>query len=387
MGGGEGLALVMGGGGARAAYQVGFLRGLARRYPRLHIPILTGVSAGAINAVHLARHPGTFQEAVEDLADLWTGLTVDQVFRVDARFLSVSLLKAAFQLLSGGMTQPYLRSLVDTTPLRHFLHHALQADPDTGEIPGIGRNLEAGRLRAVAVSTASYTTGQSVVWVQGRDIQEWERPQRRSRRAVLSVDHVMASAALPIFFPAVRIGEGWYGDGGLQLSAPLSPALHLGAERILAVSTRYEGSMEEEDQPDVDGYPPLAQIIGVAMSGVFLDLLDQEAHRVEVLNRLVEQLPPESRNGYRPVDLATIRPSRDLSLVANDFEPRLPASFRFLTRGLGTRQTERPDAVSIVLFQADYIQELIATGEGDADRLLTDLEPVLGPLNGADDRG
>lgn len=376
---GEGLALVMGGGGARAAYQVGFLKGLARHYPRLRIDILTGVSAGAINAAHLASHPGTFQEAVDDLEGLWANLTVDQVFRVDARSLAVNLVRAGTQLLSGGMTRPHLRSLVDTAPLRRFLHRALEADPQTGEIPGIHKNLEAGHLRALAVSTASYTTGQSVVWVQGRDIHEWERPRRRSRRTILSVDHIMASAAIPLFFPAVKVEDGWYGDGGLQLAAPLSPALHLGAHRILALSTRYEGSMEEEDRPEVDGYPPLAQVIGVVMNGVFLDLLDQEAHRVEVLNQLLERLPPEARNGYRPVDLATLRPSRDLSLLANDFEPRLPMAFRFLTRGLGTRQTERPDALSIVLFQPDYLRQLMATGERDAQDQLPQLRSLLGP--------
>lgn len=360
------LGLVMGGGGARAAYQVGFLRSLARHHPELAIPYITGVSAGAINAAHLASHHGTFLQSVDELTALWSDLTVNQVFRVDAGTLGRNFVLWALKLLSGGRGRPEaLRALVDTAPLRRFLTEALHSVQ--GELTGIRYNLERGTLRAVALSTSSYTTGQSVTWVQGEDIKEWERPQRQSRNTVLTIEHVMASAALPLFFPAVKLDQGWYGDGGIRLAAPLSPALHLGARRVLAISTRYDRSAAEAERPAVEGYPPPAQIVGVLMNSIFLDLLDHDALRLERLNRLLEKLPPEERMGLKPIDLMVLRPSTDLGRLAGRYEARLPRAFRFLTRGLGTRETESPDFLSLVLFQPDYLRALIRIGERDAE--------------------
>jgi NTE family protein len=365
-GAGPALALVMGGGGARAAYQVGFLRCLARQFPDLQAPIITGVSAGAINAAALAAHHGTFRQAVDELTSLWSNLTVEQVFRVDAWSLAQNVFRWGYQLVSGGLTRaPRVRGLVDTQPLREFLSDVLHAVH--GEITGISYNLSQGRLRAVALSTSNYTTGQSVTWVQGTEVDHWERPQRRSCGARLTIEHVMASAALPIFFPAVRIGGAWFGDGGIRLTAPLAPAVHLGANKILAISTRYGRSAKEAESPAVDGYPPPAQIMGVLMNAIFLDLLDQDTLRLERLNRLLHRLPEERRDGLRPVKLLTLRPSVDLGQLANQHEPQLPRAFRFMTRGLGTRETKTADALSLVLFQPDYLRCLIEMGEADAN--------------------
>lgn len=373
------LGIVMGGGGARAAYQVGFLRSIARQYPHLRIPYVTGVSAGAINAAHLASHHGTFLQAVDELTGLWRDLSVEEVFRVDLGSLSRNFFTWAWKLATGGLAGggPRVRGLVDTAPLRHFLTETLHAVD--GELTGISYNLERGRLKAVALSTSSYTTGQSVTWVQGDDIVEWERPQRRSRNTVLTIEHVMASAALPIFFPAVGLSDGWYGDGGIRLAAPLSPALHLGARRVLAISTRYDRSQAEADEPAVTGYPPPAQIIGVLMNSIFLDLLDHDALRLERLNRLVEKLPPDERMGLRPVKLMVLRPSTDLGRLASRYEPQLPKVFRFLTRGLGTRETESPDFLSLVLFQPDYLRALMEMGERDADARRDEVRAFLEP--------
>jgi len=269
------------------------------------------------------------------------------------------------RLLSGGRRPaPEVRGLVDTAPLRHFLTEALHAVD--GELTGIRYNLAMGHLKAVALSTSSYSTGQSVTWVQGSDIHEWERPLRRSENTTLTVEHVMASAALPLFFPAVKLEDGWYGDGGIRLAAPLSPALHLGARRILAISTRYGRSRAEADLPAVKGYPPPAQIAGVLMNSIFLDLLDQDTLRLERLNNLLKKLPKEEREGLRPIRLLTLRPSTDLGRLAGRYEPQLPHIFRFLTRGLGTRETKSPDFLSLVLFQPDYLQALMECGEADA---------------------
>ncbi len=370
------LALVMGGGGARAAYQVGFLRALAHRHPRLKVPIITGVSAGAINAVHLAAHPGSFAEAVEDLAELWLSLTMDRVFEVDPRHLTLNTLRWGLQLISGGLLgRPRIQSLMDTTPLRDFLAGPLEARH--GPIPGIQANLDAGRLRAVAISTSSYTTGRSITWVQGAGIQPWARPQRRAMLGPLTLDHIMASTALPLFFPAVQIGEEWYGDGGIRLSAPLSPAVHLGAGRILALSTRFEPTAREAALPFTRGYPPPAQVIGSLLNAVFLDLLDQDAWRVEKINRLLRKIPPEERHELRIIDLLTLRPSRDLAQLAGDFEAELPPFFRYLIRGLGTRETESPDVLSFLLFEPGYLARLVEMGERDANARIGEIETVL----------
>lgn len=241
------LAISLGGGGARAAYQVGVLRGIARRWPGLRFDVLTGESAGAINAAFLAAHPGPLAEAIDDLARLWAGLTPDKVFRVDAPTLLRNGLRWLLRLVSGGSRlAPEVRALLDTAPLRELLAHSLGAS----EILGIGRNLERGRLSAVALTTIDYATGRTVTWVQSRSAVTWVRPLRASVPAILGLDHVMASAALPLLFPAVRLGGSWHGDGGVRLHAPLSPAIHLGADRILAVSTRYQG-------PDTDATVPV----------------------------------------------------------------------------------------------------------------------------------
>ena len=362
------LGMVLGGGGARGAYQVGVLRGIARRYPQLHVPILVGVSAGAVNTTHLAAHRGTFAEAMEALVAHWLSLTPEQVFRVDARSLASNVLRSGLRLVAGGQGHPeQFRGMVDTAPLRAFLERVLERNGD-GTLPGITHNLESGRLRAVALCGTSYTTSRCVTWVEGRDIALWERPQRRSEQTRLTVEHVMASTALPLLFPATRVGSEWFGDGGIRLTAPLSPALHLGASRIITIATRYDRSPKEAARPQVTGHPPPAQVLGVLYNAVFLDLIDEDVIRAERINRIVERLPAGQLNGLRRVDMLVLRPSRDLGRLAGEYEPRLPGMFRFLTRGLGTKKTESPDLLSLVMFQEDYLRRLIALGEEDADR-------------------
>jgi NTE family protein len=364
-----GLALVLSGGGARAAYQVGFLKYVASRYPDLAPDILTGVSAGGIIATCLASRGGRFGEAINELDELWRGLHIEDVFRVDPGDLATRVTRWGFRLMSGGTpATPRARSLVDTTPLRELLTRTLKPDSD-GTLPAIARNLAARTLHAVALTASSYTTGQSVTWVQsveGCGVMTWERPQRKSVDGGLGVDHVMASSALPFFFPAVEIDGAWYGDGGIRLTAPLSPAVHLGARKIIAISTRYPRTREEADRPAVSGYPPPAQVAGVLLNAIFLDLLDADAVRLEQLNALVDRLPPQARDGLRHVDLLVLRPSQDLGRLANEFEAALPRTFRFLVRGLGSRETRSNDMLSLLMFQPDYIAKLIELGESDA---------------------
>ena len=371
-----GLALVMSGGGARAAYQVGFLRHLAEKRPDVAIPILTGVSAGGINAAYLAARPERFGEKVERLTKVWAALTPDQVFHVGRVPLARNVLQLGLRLVSGGLIRlSRSHAFLDTTPLGRFLEEMLGSDG--GGLPGIGANLRSGRLEAVAITTSSYSTGQSITWIQGEHVTDWERAHRRSRACTLTVAHVMASAALPILFPAVQIDGAWYGDGGIRLTSPFSPAIHLGAERIIAISTRYARTFEEADRPAILGYPPPAQIVGVLLNSILLDLFDSDALSLERVNRLIERMPEERRMGMRPVRLLMLRPSRDLGLLANEYEPRLPSAFRFMTRGLGTKQTRSNDLLSLLMFQPDYLARLVELGEKDARERSAEIEAFL----------
>lgn len=360
------LGLVMGGGGARAAYQVGFLRHVARYYPELEIPYIHGISAGAINAAGLASHHGTFLQTVDELSHLWGDLTVDNVFRVDPRSLAMNSVRWLRQLGGGGLRggRIQVRGLVDTEPLEAYLTETLHAV--NRELTGIQYNVDHRGLKAFAVSTTSYSTGATVTWLHGRDIKTWERPNRFTQRATITVDHIMASSALPLLFPAIKLENEWYGDGGIRLTAPLSPLLHLGARRIMAISNRYDRSQAEIEHGSISGYPPPAQVAGVLFNAVFLDLLDNDALRLERLNRLLEALPEDQRHGLEPVKLLVLRPSVDLGRLSSQFEAQLPRSIRFLTRGLGTKETESPDILSLILFQPDYLRALMELGEADA---------------------
>ena len=371
----ERVAIVLSGGGARAAYQVGLLRCVADIVPDYRFSIITGVSAGAVNAACLASHPGGIGPATERLCRLWSELTIDRVFRTDVLAMAANVFRWAVRLTSGGVRLGQeVRGLLDPSPLAEMLRSELETVD--GEIVGISRNLEAGRLHGVALTTLDYLTGRTWTWVQGCDIDTWERSDRTAAKTRLRPEHVLASAALPLVFPAVRIGDSWHGDGSIRQAAPLSPAVHLGATRVLAVSTRHREGVPERSSPAED-YPPPAQILGKLFNAVFLDVMDQDAARLELVNDLIEDLPPDSREGKRKIDSLVIRPSVDLGRLARDFEPDLPGAFRFLTRGLGTRETRTPDFLSLLMFQEDYIQRLIEIGERDARRHHDELVSLL----------
>jgi NTE family protein len=376
---GSDFALVLSGGGARGAYQTGVLRCLARHLPDLSFPIITGISAGAINAAQLASHPGSLAEATCELCDIWGNLEVEDIFRVDLPSLARLFSRWAARLVSGGASMaPDVRGLVDTRPL-HELIKRTAATVD-GELIGVERNLELGRLKAFALTGLNYTTGQTVTWVQGRDVHPWHLPRHRSVSARITVDHVMASASLPMFFPAVRVGDAWYGDGSIRLSAPLSPALRLGATRILVISPAYQPSQEESEHRKSEGYPPPAQILSYLVGGSFHDALDEDIRRLTGTNELLKKLPPEQHGRLRHVEIRVLRPSQSLGKIANAFEPDLPSAFRYLTRGLGTKESETSGFLSMVMFQGDFCRRLIELGEADTEARIEKIrELVEGP--------
>ena len=362
----EQLAVVMSGGGARSAYQVGCLAQLVRSFPSLRIPILTGVSAGAINAVSLAASTGQLPERVDRLNQFWRALELESVFRCTYGDLLKRALYWGSRLIGGGHKLPLveMRGMVDTTPLWNHLRERLSADGD--RLPGIDENIRSGELNALAVTGSSYSTGETTTWFQGHQISNWKRGNRTSERVEIGVAEVMASAALPLLFPAVKIRGRWYGDGGIRLTAPLAPAIHMGATSILAVSTRHEPKNDDaSDRCMIDGYPPPAQVMGSLLNAVFLDQLEGDALRLQRTNRIIANLPQESGLNLRTVNLFVLRPSQDLGQLANKFEARLPSAFRFMTRGLGTAETRSNDMLSMLMFQSDYVEALIELGIRD----------------------
>lgn len=369
-------ALLLAGGGARGAYQVGVLRSLARAFPDLQFPILTGVSAGAINTALLANIPQPFPAAVERLAEHWESLTLEQVFRSDLRALGSNVVRWFFRLMSGGAhLLPTTRGMVDTSPLRRFLHKVLETED--GVLHGVDENIRSGRLAAVAMMTTRYPTAQSVAWIQGNGVQPWHSKERCGIPATLTVDHIMASSSLPLVFPAARLHNGWHGDGGIRLTAPLSPAVNLGADRIVAISTSIEPGQSEANRPTED-YPPPATVLSVLLDSVFLDMLDSDAAELRRMNRLIAAHPRSQELGLRRVDALVIRPSQDLSVIATEFENELPRALRHVIRGLGSRETNRSDVIATLLFQPMFIRKMIEIGERDGAQRAEEIGLFLG---------
>lgn len=377
------VAVVLTGGGARGAYQVGVLRGMGKLFPELRFRIITGVSAGAINAAWLASCPDPLGASSEALVKHWDDLHVERIFGTDVGSLSLNFVRWVMRFGTGAKLGPRVRGFLDTAPLRDLLMELIGTEGDShGRLHGVERNLEAGLLDAFALTTVNYGTGQTVSWVESGRPVSWALPGRLSRQTGLTVDHVLASSALPLLFPAVQLwssgDSGWYGDGGIRLAAPLSPALRLGADRIIAVSTRYDRSSSEAEQSAIAGYPPPAQIVGNLMNAIFLDVLDQDARRMERINCLLRKLPPEDRDGLKEVDLVLVRPSEDLGALSAQMEPDLPSAFRYFTRSFGTRETKSPDFLSLLMFQSDYIAQLLEIGERDAMAREDELRRLLG---------
>lgn len=364
------MALVLGGGGARAAYQAGVLRYITESCPNVCFPVLSGVSAGAINTTYLANHSGQIPKAAEDLLQCWLDISSDQVFAAQSALSLyhriLGTLPAARRVANAIRHLGTGGSLLDTRPLRHFLSRHME--PEQAHLAGIAENLDTGRLKAACVTTTSYSTGQTVTWIQGREISNWKHPNHVGRNTLLTLDHVMASTSLPVLFPAVRIDGAWYGDGGIRLTTPLAPAIHLGASSILAVSTRYGRSRQEADVPSVDGAPPLAQIIGIMLNAIFLDALEQDATTLETINELLEGHAPGAPSRFRPINLLLLRPSIDLAKLAANYDFASGGALRLITRGLGTDQTRSPDWLSMLLFNRDYVHTLMQLGWEDARR-------------------
>jgi len=329
-----------------------------------------------MNAALLANIPEEFPRAVTSMVEKWEGLTIDDMFRSDVGYLGSNALRWALRLISGGTRfGPSTRGLVDTSPLDSFLRRVLETED--GVLHGIGESIRRGYVSALGVTTTSYPTGQSVTWIQGENVVGWEGPGQRGVPAELTVDHIRASCALPLLFPAVRLAGGWHGDGGVRLTSPLAPAIHLGADRVLAISTLLEPGRSAANIPARD-YPPPATIIGVLLDSIFVDTLDRDAMDLRLMNQLLVGQPPSSRLVLRPVEVLLLRPSQDLCALAGEFESELPGAFRHIVRGLGTRETNRSDFLATLLFQPRYIRKVMEIGERDGRHRLNEIANFLG---------
>jgi NTE family protein len=378
------FGLVLTGGGARSAYQVGALRALARIVPPGPIPfdVLAGISAGAINVVAMGSGAESFQDTAERLAESWLRLTPDRVYRTGALGLARIGTRWILDLSSGGlMGRSAINYLLDSRPLREYLET---------EIPlgRMRRHLRAGLLRGVAVSATDYHTGVGVSFFEGdASILPWSRSSRLGTRTRLTLDHVMASASIPIFFPPVRIGGAYFGDGCVRMPYPMSPAIHMGAERILAVSVRYLKPPEVARQAERDEQVqllPLSDIAGALLNAVFLDAIDSDFERLQRTNRTLAEVPRERLSradlDVRPVSALVLRPSQDLGHLAADEYGRFPSMLRYLLRGIGATGSTGEDLLSYLAFEPVYIRRAMELGYADT---LARRDEIEGFLRGA----
>lgn len=372
--------LILTGGGARAAYQVGVLRAIARLVPRgsaSPFPVICGTSAGALNAASLALEADDFRHAVSRLVRIWANFRSGQVFRSDALGIARTGAHWLLAMMSAGLLgRSESLYLLDRTPLqrlmtRHFDVRRLQA------------NIDAGLLHALSITASGYTSHESVSFFQGApDLQPWRRARRVGCRARLGVEHLLASSAIPFVFAAQKVNREYFGDGSMRQIAPISPALHLGASRVLVIGNRHRDEQAPPRRP-VTEYPSFGEIAGHVLNSIFLDSLEADIERLQRINRTISLIPRHrlEENGIllRHVDVLVISPSQDLGELAARHRHELPRTLRLLFRGIGAMRPSGASLLSYLLFEKGYCRELIKLGYRDAMRQQADIRQLLEP--------
>jgi NTE family protein len=368
--------LVLPGGGARAAYQVGVLRAIADLLPARAcnpFPIITGTSAGAVNAMAIAIHADRFRVAIGNLERVWRNFHVQQVFRSDSPSMMRAGLHWLLAMMSAGWLLPPPKSLFDNSPLRELLSRHF-------DFEGIRHAIAGGHLDAIAIAAAGYRSARSVSFYESKPgCEPWSRMRRAGEPATLTLDHVMASVAVPFLFPPVLMDGEYYGDGSMRQATPFSAAIHLGADRLLVIGTR-----NEIQQPVAVPYSPtFGQIFGFMLDALFTDGLYSDLERLTQINQIVSRVGNVNAEGaqLRRIDLLVILPSRDLSEIARHHVETLPRTLRVLLRTMGALNASGGQLMSYLLFQDTYTRELIALGYQDAMKRSDDLLAFLGGLS------
>ena len=375
-------ALVLTGGGARAAYQVGVLRALAHILPHgisNPFPIVCGTSAGAINAAAVAAGAHDFHRAVRRLQLVWRNFRAHQVYRSDPLGIATTGVRWLLEpvLRRFGRIAPV--ALLDNSPLSELLRNRL-------DLHELGQVISSGALRAIAVSASSYSTGESISFYQGNDLLSgWRRARRVGVRVEIGIEHLLASSALPFIFPPVRIHREYFGDGSMRQMAPVSPALHLGAQRVFVISVGRQIT-EEQERVQIDSYPSLAQIAGHALNSIFLDGLETDIERLQRINRTLRLMPPESRDAdlfqLREVEVLVMHPSQDLGALAAQHARELPIAVRMLLSVIGGMRRGGGTLVSYLLFEQAYCRALIDLGYRDTMARRDEVARFLGVDSG-----
>ncbi len=359
---GSRVGLVLTGGGARAAYQVGVLKAVRELLPAHAanpFSILCGTSAGAVNAATLAVLANDFDAAVSHLLSVWQHFHVHQVYRSDVP----AIMRTGASWLAAMMLirrrSPI--SLLDNYPLGQMLRDGLDFDR-------VQQNIDSGCLYAVSITCSGYSSGQSVSFYQGDvDCVPWERTQRVGCAMPICVEHLMASSALPFLFPAVKINREYFGDGSMRQVAPISPALHLGADRVFVVGTGRQTQDAARVRSNI--YPSLAQIAGHALNSIFLDSLHLDIERLQRINRTISLIPPEKLQSanlpLRKVNVLVMTPTRPIERIAAEHLKELPRTVRFLLRGIGAMNRSGSNLASYLLFEPGFCNALIDLGYED----------------------
>ncbi len=350
------------GAGARGAYQVGVLKAVASLLPKNSpnpFAVITGASAGAINAAVLAGRAGNFERAIRDMERVWANFHAGQVYRTDAWTMLKTSLHWLAALMFGGLGVANPTSLLDSSPLRALLTRDVR-------FGGIARAIARGNLEALAVTASGYTSARSVTFFQGRpSLRPWTRVRRVGRAEQITIDHLMASAAVPFVFPPVRIGGEYFGDGSMRHRAPLSPAIHLGADRMLVIGVRDE---RPDPEPPADGTPTpptFATLGGYMLDTLFMDGLYTDLERLSNLNRVIARAG-KTLDNVRPLHTLVIVPKDDVRAVAVRHAHELPRAVRLLLAGLGATNRSGMQLVSYLLFESGFTRELIDMGFRDA---------------------
>ncbi len=370
------------GGGARGAFQVGVLKALAELMPKgasSPFSVLSGTSAGALNTVVLAGKARRFRFAVAELERVWGNFRCHQVFRTDNLTMLKSSLHWLSSIILGGFLVGTPKSLLDNAPLRALLSRNVR-------FPRIQSAIDDGYLDAIAVTAAGYATARSTSFFQAASSQsDWARTRRIGVRGDLNLDHLMASIAVPMIFPPVQINGEYFGDGAMRQATPLSPAIHLGADRILVIGIRDETADKPPSPDRRQSFPSFAQIAGYMLDTLFMDGLYSDLERMTRINQLIDSVKPEHRNGslssLRAIDTMLIVPSEDLRVIAHKHRKKLPFAIRTLLRGISGRRASENRLLSFLLFEEAYTRELIDLGYHDAMKVK---DPLLDFVTGAE---